>query len=274
MLVKNHFDECPYGCNPNGMLLDTNVGRMVQCPYCLKKKKELLAKGYAESAESDNVVPLSSILGIESPFLSSKFVYDAVIPEGERLFIEEDSLDYQKKVAEELYLGLTVGKLPECSYCFGISIKGRVDKFAYPMLAKGYLGGLSIGKFISCSELSRLVLRMDESLEDFYSCDLLMLLLNDGSSLGDFANAKGLMQSRALRGKPTVFITTWTIEACSGLLTFSGDDDNLFLAKPVFVRYKGSRGKSSNYINKLIGVENGVACSEEDNGLSISLSDL
>lgn len=255
MIVKNHFDDCPYGCNSNGMLLDSDTGNMVQCPHCSKKKKELLKQGYVET-EEDETLPLSTVLGIESPYLSTKFVYDAVIPDGERLFIEEESLEWQREFSENLYLGLTVGQLPEESVCFGISIKGNIDKFAYPMLAKAYLGGLSIGKFISCTEYNRLVFNMDDIVDEFYNCDFLMMLINDGSNLAEISSAKGLMQTRALKGKPTIFITTWTIEACSGLLGFSEDSGSYFMAKPVFIKYKSSKGKSSHYINNLLGVEN------------------
>ena len=140
--------------------------------------------------------------------------------------------------------------------CFGISIKGNIDKFAYPMLAKAYLGGLSIGKFISCTEYNRLVYNMNDTVDEFYNCDFLMMLINDGSNLAEISSAKGLMQTRALKGKPTIFITTWTIEACSGLLGFSEDSCSYFMAKPVFIKYKSSKGKSSHYINNLLGVEN------------------
>lgn len=256
-MAKSHYDDCPYGCNEKGMLLDTESGNLVQCPHCSKKKKELLAMGYVETEEAESV-PLSTILGINNPYLTSKFAYESVIPDGERLFLESESMEWQGKVAEELYLGLTIGELPRKSYCFGISVKGRIDRFVYPMVAKGYLGGLSFSKFISCTEFCRMQFNMAEGIDEFYESDLVFMLINDGSNLAELGSAKGLMQSRALRGKPTVFVTTWTIEACSGLLGFSDDeDDSLFLARPVFVKYKkGKNSSHSSYINNLIGVEN------------------
>lgn len=256
MIAKSHYDDCPYGCNVKGMLLDVNTKQMIPCPHCSQKKKELLKQGYVET-ETDEKVPLSTVLGIENEYLSTKFVYDSVIPEGERLFIEEESMEWQGKIAEDLYLGLTVGTLPEESLCFGIGIKGSVEKFAYPMLAKAYLGGLTIGKFMSCSEFSRLSLSADSQIDTFYSSDFLMMLINDGSNLADISSAKGLMQTRALKGKPTVFVSEWTIEACSGLLGFA-NDKSFSLATPVFVKYKKSKngGEHSNYINKLLGVKN------------------
>lgn len=270
MVVKNHFEDCPYNCNQNGMLLDFNTGKMVSCPHCSKKKKELLAKGLAETEENE-VLPLSTILGIENAYLSEKFLYDVVVPEGESVFIEQESLDWQKEIAEDLYLSLSVGNLPEYSMCFGISIKGRIDRFVYPMLAKAYLSGITVGKFISCSEFNRMLFKMDDEVDNMYSCDLLMMLINDGSNLAELSSAKGLMQTRALRGKPTIFVTTWTIEACSGLLCNVGEKE-LFLAKPVFLKYKSSKNnKSSHYINNLLGVENEKLNTENE---GVSLDDL
>lgn len=270
MIAKNHYEDCPYGCNLKGMLLDVETKQMIPCPHCSKKKKELLKQGYVET-ETDERVPLSTVLGIENEFLSTTFVYDSVIPDGERLFIEEESLEWQGDVATNLYLGLTTGTLPEESMCFGVSIKGRVERFAYPMLAKAYLAGLTVGKFITCSEFSRLSLSMDNSLDSFYNSDFLMMLINDGSNLADISSAKGLMQTRALKGKPTVFLTTWTIEACSALLGFS-DDKSFSMATPVFVKYKKSKGggEHSNYINRLLGVENKSVGNEN----RISMQDL
>ena len=271
-IAKSHYDDCPYGCNSKGMILDTNLGKLVPCPHCSEKKKKLLSEGYAEAEDSGERVSLNTIFGIESEYLSTKFAYDGVIPEGERVFIDKDSLGFQKDEAEALYYDLSLGTVPESSYCFGISIKGRIDRFVYPMMAKAYLAGLTVEKFISCSEWSRMCFNMDKAVDSYYSSDLVFMLLNDGANLNEFAAAKGLMQSRALKGRPTIFITTWTVEACSGLLGFSRES-SLFLARPVFVEYiKGKNKKShTRYINGLLGVENDlVDRSEQDYGVSIA----
>lgn len=273
MIAKNHYEDCPYGCNAKGMLPDIETKQLIPCPHCSQRKKELLKKGFVET-ETDEQVPLSTVLGIENEFLSTKFVYDSVIPEGERIFIEDESLEWQNEVATELYLGLTVGTLPEESMCFGVSIKGRVERFAYPMLVKAYLSGLTVGKFVTCSEFSRLSFSMENSMDDFYNSDFLMMMINDGSNLADISSAKGLMQTRALKGKPTIFISTWTIEACSALLGFN-DDKSFSLAKPVFVKYKKSKGggNHSSYINNLLGVEN-KSVGNKNNDSIISMEEL
>ena len=274
MALKNHFEDCPYFCNNNGKILDASTGVLVDCPHCSKIKKELLAKGLAVEEETSTELPLADVLGIKSKFLSKNYVFDSLIPEGEKVFLEDDSIEYFKKESEALYNMLSLGEIPDNSYCFGISIKGRVDKLAYPLLAKAYLSGLKINKFITCGELSRLQLKGSEDLDTMYEADVLILLIGEGSTKGEISCAKGMMQARALKGKFTIFITTWTIEACSLLLGYSSDNDNLFLAKPIFVKYKNSK-KQSNYINQLTGVDNGRYDEEIDmGGKGFSLSDL
>lgn len=257
MKIRNRFDDCPYHCNDSGSILDTVAGKMIPCPYCSEKKKQMMKDGHVEVEDEEISLPLAKVLGIDAEFLNDTFAYKSVIPEAELLFIDEESVKKQSDTAEELYLGLTVGRLPSESYCFGISIKGRAERFAYPMLAKAYMSGLTVGRFISCSEFSRVSLDSKEDVLDFYNVDFLMMLINEGCLQSDLAAAKGLMQARALKGKPTVFVTTWTVESCSLFLGYS-DNDSKSLATPVFLEYKTTKKKGhSHYINKILGVENG-----------------
>lgn len=256
MKIKHRFDGCPYNCNEMGNILDTNQGKMIPCPHCSEIKRKMIKEGQVEVEDEEVSLPLARVLGIEEEFLNEKFVYETVIPEGELLFIDDESVKKQKDVAEELYLGLSVGNLPSESLCFGISIKGRAERFAYPMLAKAYMSGLSVGRFISCTEFNRISLDSKEDILEFYNVDYLMMLINEGCLQADLAAAKGLMQSRALKGKPTVFVTTWTVESCSLFLGYYNNDSKS-LATPVFVEYKTSKKKGhSHYINKILGVEN------------------
>lgn len=268
MIAKNHYDDCPYGCNAKGMLLDTNTGKFVQCPHCLKKKKEMLAMGYVEDDNSEQV-NIQDAIGIRSEYLSTKFVYEAVIPDGEKVFIDEESMKWQKEEADKLYLGLTVGDLPEENLCFGLSVKGRVDRFVYPMIAKAYLSSISVGKFTSCSEFYRMRLRNDKDLDGLMTSDLVFMLIDDGVNFAEVSAAKGLMQNRGISGKPTIFVTTWDIESCSGLL----GEGSMMLAKPIFTRYKKGK-KHSTYINGLLGMENRSVDSSRQNGTLLADLDL
>ena len=264
MSLKSHFDDCPYFCNENGKILDRKLRKMIECPHCSKLKKELLAKGVVVEESTDKEVLLADILGISSKYLSRKYIFESVIPEGERAFLEPESIEYVKSETEDLYHLLSVGEVPENSYCFGLSIKGRTDRVAFPMLATAYLNGLKVAKVVTCCELARLQLRSDDVMDDLLNADILFIVIGEGSMKSELYCAKGMMQARAYKGKPTVFLTTWSIEACSMLLGYVSDP-SLHLAKPVFVRYKNSK-KQSNYINQLTGVENSQYSGNGANG--------
>ena len=262
-MVRMQYEDCPYNCT-NGQIMDFELRKLVPCPHCSEKRSELAKQGLAENEQGD-IEPLHRLLGVNNRYLEAKFVYDGVVPESERLFLEDESVKRQKELLEEVYLGLTVGELPDRSYCFGLGNKGRIDRLAYPLLAKAYLSGLSVAKFISCSEYNRLYVAMSDEIEQYLDKDLVVMLIQDGASKADILSAKGLMQSRALKGKGTIFITTWSIEACSTLLGYFGEE-TYFLANGCFVEYKVSKKKKhSTYINQLTGVENEVHIDDESN---------
>lgn len=272
-MLKSKFDDCPYHCN-NGKVLDYELRKLVPCPHCSERKSELARQGLGENSDGD-IEPLCRILGVNNPYLEARFVYDSVVPEEERVFLDEDSVSRQKDLLEEIYLGLTVGELPDNSYCFGLGNKGRVDRFAYPMLAKAYLSGIDVARFISCLDYNRLCINMSDEIEQFLEKDLVIMLIQDGATKADLLSAKGLMQSRALRGKGTIFVTTWSIEACSTLLGYF-NDKNYFSASGSFVEYKVSKKKHSHYINQLTGETNDMYVDDNgvDNANMVSMNDL
>lgn len=259
-MIKMKYDDCPYNCS-NGQVMDYEIRKLIPCPYCSEKRKDLANQGLAENEQGD-IEPLHRILGVNNKYLESKFIYDAVVPEPEKLFLVDESISRQKDLLDEIYLGLTVGELPDKSYCFGLGNKGRVDRLVYPFLAKAYLAGLSVAKFISCGMYNRLHVAMSDEISSYLERDLVIMLIQDGSSKSDILSAKGLMQERASYGKCTIFVTTWSIEACSMLLGYFGEE-TFYLASGSFVEYKSSK-KHSKYINQLTGVENDIYVEDEE----------
>lgn len=266
--IAKHFDDCPYGCNPQGKLLDSNSGKMVVCPHCSEKRKNIIKSGFlAERMESQedtkeedtykNRISSSiyELFGLgRNLYLSGKFIYENVIPDSEILFLDDKSIGYQKEISESLYNSLLLGELPSISYCFGLGIKGSIEKFVYPMMVTAYKNNLNVSKLITASKFTQMCIKQDELLDSYYESDIVFMVLNDGCTNADFANAKGLMQTRGLGGKPTVFVTSWTIDACGGLLGFKGrsDYDSLLLAKPVFVRYTDEKSPTA-YVRAILG---------------------
>lgn len=270
--MKLRFDECPYNCNDAGEVFDFSIKKRIPCPYCSQKRKELVQEGVIEDNEGD-LTEIGEAMGINGRYLSGTLVYDSIIPDGERLFIEEESLNYQSDVLEDIYLGLSVGKLPNQSYCFGVGGKGNIENLVYPLMVKAYMSGISVAKFTSCNLLNQLYLDMSDEYKDYLHKDLVIVLIPSGASKADILFAKGLMETRAIKNKVTIFVTSWSVEACSSLLGYYGDG-SYSKATSCFIKYNVGK-KQSKYINNLTGVENDVYIEKEyHNPHSVSMEDL
>lgn len=199
-------------------------------------------------------------------FISDRLVYDQIVPEGEKVLIDKDSIDRQKEAMEEVYQFCCAGIIPGKSYCFGITRVGRFEFFVYPCLLKAYRYGLTVAPFCTISDYKHLTIdaeKFDRELSVYKNADIAMLLVQDGPTNADLCCALGLMQARSLRGKPTIFITTARAEAASQLCGYFNDNSGYALAKPYFLHY-GSSGnlksdprsmqKYSKYMNNLLGI--------------------
>ena len=251
------FEDCPNHCN-NGKLFDRITRKFVICSYCAKKRLELEKAGKMQT-DDGKVLELSEVLGVKTNFLKPIFKYDSIIPSFEKEYMDKEILDLQKEKMEDLYNTLVLGKLPEYSMCFGVGLQGKVDLVAYPMLVKAYLSGLSVAKFISCGEYARKLYFVDyEFIESLINKDFAIMLVPAGSNRLELKTAQGFMQERALKGKPTIFLTTWSVEGCSDLLSFS-DERSLFMATAYFVKYNLiTDNRHTRYITNITGIENRV----------------
>lgn len=238
-------NKCSYNCN-NGRIFDVRIKSWVACPECKGKKlKEF------EIKEEE----ISEKLGVDGSNLSGVLVTEAVIPSNERNYIEAESFENLDKNLKQIMSRLLQGKSIKESYCFGLGVKGRVKELVFPLQKTAYTSGLNVVRFVSAIGLSQMLLKQSLP-ENIFNGDLCIILINEGCSKADVSACKGIMQERAVNGLGTVFVTTWSVEACSNLLGYERDED-CYLAKPVFIRYKYSE-KHSNYINDLFGVENSL----------------
>lgn len=238
-------EKCKYNCS-NGRIFDPNIQSWVVCPECKGKKMKELDEHPEKSQE---------LFGISAEDLSGVLVPEAIIPRNERGYLEDESFKTLSDTLKEIYAKLNQGNSLKESYCFGLGVKGKVNELIYPLQKVGYSSGLSISKLVTAIGLSQMLLSQSID-EDLFSSDLCIVLINEGCSKADVSACKGLMQERASRGLGTIFVTTWSVEACSNLLGYYEESD-LYLAKPVFVKYKYSE-KKSNYINNLYGVDNSL----------------
>lgn len=230
-MVKVHFEECPYGCNEKGMLLDVKLKEMVECPYCSKKRKEMVSESTEESED------VKKLMGFEDEFLSGVFSVDGVIPEAEMERYNQDSVSMLDDFVKDIITRFRVGEPLEESVCLGIGEKGNFMKLAYPLSVEAYKAGYSVSRFIAANELAYIINTLQDEIDSYYGDDLVIILLNDGITKSVLSSMKGIMQVRSINDKPTIFITTMEEDKVYPILSESGGEKAL--ARGVFVRPNG-----------------------------------
>lgn len=258
--MKLHFDDCPHGCNKQGQLFDRALGRFVSCPYCEGKRKEAIESGLID--EKEESLSIHEELGFSDKYLTSYFDYDLLIPDMEKPLIDMESYEDVRSASETLRGILSRGELPTYSMCFGLARKGSCDRLAFPMLALAYERGLGSGKFIS-SRVYYSKYMQDKDLQEYYDLDLLFVLVTSGSSYRELMCIRGLMEARAVVGKPTIFVTNNDIDECL-LLLGSVDGGSYYLASPYFIERTKTKDSHSYASDNLRGAPS----------LGISMDDL
>lgn len=253
--IPNQFEDCPYHCD-NGRVFNPFTREYEPCPACADKKQALI-KGIDPETKLRTGQDLKDLLGFTSRNLDEHVTISALIPPDEQKYIEEESITKIEEAIKTILKYVdTYSRLPN-SYCFGLGIKGDIEKFAFLLLARAYRAGYSISRFLSISEIHRWnSMDKTQELEDLVNKDLALILLPDGFRAAERDTAKGIMQQRGIKGHATIFLTTWKIESVSGLLNAYNNPDMLTMARPVFVEYKSKKSSHSNYINNLTGMVN------------------
>ena len=248
--MKLHFDDCPHNCNASGKLFDRNIKTMIDCPYC-KEKRKSLTKGEEDVKVRGEMVSMQEALGFSDPYLSPYYSFDALIPEEEMSMVMKESLIGVSDSIDELRGKLALGELPERSYCFGLARKGFVEKLAYPLLAKAYEMGIQSCKYVSSREYYARYIQDKPTLE-YLDTEFLVVVVNSGSKYQELMLVRGLMESRATKGKATVFVTNCDIDECSLLLGYIGNASKYY-ASPYFVERNKTVDNHSYYSDKIRG---------------------
>ena len=262
--MQLHFNDCPHNCNSNGKLFDRGLKRMVNCPYCEQKRKDL-ADGGEVVSDKGETTSLHKELGFTDEYLSSYYNFDDLVSSYERPLLLESSLSIVSEEVNALRGILLRGDLPEKSYCFGLGRKGSVDRLAFPLLASAYEKGGHVGKFLASRVYYSLYMQ-DKNLQEYYDLDLLVVLVNSGSSYKELMCVRGLMESRAVAGKATIFLTNNGIDEVL-LLLGSADEPSLYLASPYFMERKSTVDSHSYASDNLRGTS-------QNRDLGISMAEL
>ena len=240
--------NCPYNCNTSQLILDRKRSKLVPCPHCSKLAMDrvLEEEGFYKElglSYDPNILPLVD----KSILLGSQ----------ELEYLEPGSLDKVadklKKVADTLRQGV----LPDRSLLFSLGIRGRLMNAQYPLLSSAFLGGLKVHPLVSAQDLEIWKLREEiDQLDELYSSKVVVITIEEGASRAELQVCKGVMQVRASRGLPTIFVTTWSASSVATLVD-SDDSAGMFLADPYIIQYSTeNKDKYSKYVLGVLGLDN------------------
>lgn len=228
------------------------LGKQIPCPHCTEKAVE-------EALTSED---FHEKLGFSvDPFISPapSLTGEGLVPESEETYLEEGVLREVGGYLSETCTLLSKGALPQRSLLFGLGIRGRLVNCTYPLLASAYIGGLEPHPLVSAHDLEfwKLRERIDE-LEAFYSSKVGVISLEEGTSRAGLQVCKGVMQVRASRNLPTIFVTTWSAKSVSTLVDVD-PTGRYFLAEPHILHYKTeNKDKYSKYVLGVLGLDNSI----------------
>lgn len=243
--------ECPFHCNASNQVFDRQSRTWVVCPHC---------SDYAQHRVFTRDSDIYKDLGFsENLNITPTLDFDAILPDYEVSRITPESLEDVRTTCEELWSNLTQGILPSRSVCIGLGIKGRLHLLAYPLLATAYSAGLTCCPLLTATELMNAKLMENmELLDRVLTSQVAVLVVEEGSTRSGLHTVKGVMQTRALKGLPTIILTTWMINAVNVLLDKDPLSGNV-LADPHMVLYKtGDQEKYSRYTMGILGLDNQI----------------
>ena len=212
------FAECPNKCI-NGILYNPYSRVSQPCPYCEEKRKEELAK-YESNTDEKSIY---EILKIQPSLSGDLFSMEMLIPEVATKYLTKESLSEVEDTLSKMLSDITIGEYPDYSILFNFGKTCDASIFYVPFMTKAYRNGLKVAPLLDVLTLSELRINFEKfgntlesstewgaSLKDYLEADICIVTIDAGATPLGVGGVKGLMQLRALKGKPTyIFTNLW-----------------------------------------------------------------
>lgn len=245
--MSNH---CDYHCNAQYKYFDAVTRRWVPCPDHSKELLDEVKTGITTDGQS-----LSELLGFNTEYTTSRLDVDSVLSPTEKRKLNTESVELFTERLQDIYNGLLLGTVPKVSWCIGLDRTFQADKVYMPLMLTAYKAGFSVAPVISATEYrvrtvseersNREHDRFDNFRETYLNADFCVVIVPSGISEGDVLEAKGLMQSRAVRGKGTVLLTSRPFELMTEVVAVD-DEASLFMARSCMVSYAHQQGTDTD----------------------------
>ena len=238
--------NCPYNCGTDYRVYDPRLGKMLPCPYCSKRVADAVDRNLdAETGET-----LSEQLGIPDV----RYSWERIIPKVSREHLDKEKAEDTREAYEALLVTLgEPGKRLDRSYVFGLTEKGEIVNAAAPLLYAAARAGRSVAKLTTATEYNTMLLRnsLDE-LDELQNKDITVMVVDHGATKEAILAVKGLLEIRAIKGKPTILVSSSPMNALSTLCSFDGDT-GYSTCEAHFLSYEGSGEPRNWYLRGIAG---------------------
>lgn len=208
---------CPFHCDKNYRVFDPTLGKFIPCPSCVPKLKEQVKKP-GSSKEDEN---LKAEKGISCLY----YDWSSVVSKITLTRLDKESVADVKATIDMLLSVLSdpTGMLDR-SYCIGVTEKGHPDKVSGPLIAAAQIGGHNPSRLYFASDYQMLLCndRYDEVTE-IQETPILIMQIEMGVPRSIITSIKGLLDKRAQKSLPTIFVTTCMDTALSMILSWKGE---------------------------------------------------
>ncbi len=247
------FKDCPNHC-VSGYLFDPYSHKKTLCPYC----DELRRKQIQGAVDVEDNKDIYTKLNIRKSYTGSFLSLDNVIPKESQGYLVETSLKAVWTELEGLGVKLTAAELPEHSLLFNLGFQAYCENAIYPLLLKAYRSGLSTLPLLTGYMINKAKkeFTMDKTpttlctYDEIVTYDVCIIHMESGC---DYTEIKGVMQQRALIGKPTILFNN-NKDGNYGYLYDLGTPLSCSLAKRLAVEVDEDRGIQIKQITNILNV--------------------
>lgn len=249
---------CTSSMCSDGLVFDTTVSRMVECPLCAEIRQKKILEGVSTSEGA--VVSLSEQLGFRRVFSRLAFDLKQVLGSTYDELPKESQTDLHTSL-ENMVTALSAGRVPKTSCLVYLGSNADVELLGYLLLGSAYKAGLVAHPFVTPFRLQAIKRNPDEY-ADLMRSDVVVVTFSP-SIREDGYLIEDLVRQRAYEGKATYIILSDGV-GLNGLIARMCSDDGmsarqcLYFGIPNLVKDEVARirkvNKAIRNSNKALGI--------------------
>lgn len=202
-------------CGGSRSKIDPATNKLAPCPRCVTPET-------ADAVNEQGVMPEYVLLGFSKPVaLTDKLNTSLVFTEKESRKYSDESIKHMKRILVNLNVALKNREELTSSYIIGLPTYSDLQNVLYPMMLAALRGGYKVPPWISSTEVRQASRSNYGQFVDTYqrllNAEIAFVVVEAGSSPASIESVYGLIQTRGLRGYPTLVFTGLSNDSFEGV---------------------------------------------------------